>query len=243
VLDLALVTGERSIAPHAAALAEWTLGTDVERVSMMRRDPRIAAALTDLIRDPGSYLDVHYHSQAAYRFVGRDGVSRLVRYRLRAGGQASATGLDCVDTDGGRVSPEELRLPLDHVPRRAGDRRAADHLRDEFRYRVRAGLARYVLELQLHPDDGDRSALDPTVPWPPDRYPWLVAAGLDLDHLPAEGFSCDPANVPTDLALIPAVSATDPASVNHVRAVAHRALAAARRRSRADVVRGELVVE
>lgn len=224
LLDLVLVTGERFVSPHAAAFAEWTRATAAGRSALMARDPGIARALTELIRDPDSYLDVHYHSQVAYRFLGRDGVPRLVRYRLRA---AAGGG-----PDGGRVDPADLRLPLDYAPRRDGDPRAADHLREEFRRRVRRGDARYVLDLQLRPDDGDRDALDPARPWPPERFGWVPAAEVVLDHLAdpaeAESLTFDPGHVPPELALIPAVSATDPASVNHVRAVAYRASAHAR---------------
>lgn len=236
VLDLVLVTGERFVSPHAAAFAEWTRATAAERAVLMQRDPGIARALTELIRDPGSYLDVHYHSQTSYRFVGRDGVSRLVRYRLRAAGAA---------TDGGRVDPAALRLPLDYAPRRAGDVRAVDHLRDEFRCRVRRGDARYVLELQLRPGAEAPDALDPTRPWPVDRFGWLAVAEIELDHLPdhdtTEALPFNPGNAPPELGLVPATSATDPASVNHVRAVAYRASAHARLGLAADGQLGALV--
>lgn len=238
LLDLVLVTGERFVAPHAAAFAEWTRGTAADRAALMDRDPSIGVALSELIRDPDSYLDVHYHSQVAYRFVGRDGVARLVRYRLRAAG---------ADTDGGRVDAGELRLPLDYAPRRAGDPRASDHLREEFRRRVHRGEARYLLELQLRPDDGDRVALDPTRPWPDERFPRLAVAQLELDHLPdpagTEALTFNPGHAPPELALIPAAGATDPASVNHVRAVAYRASAHARLGLPIDETLGALVAQ
>ncbi|MGI5227927.1 FAD-dependent oxidoreductase [Actinoallomurus sp. CA-142502] len=223
LVDLVLVTGERFVSPHAAAFAEWTRATAAGRSALMADDPGIAQALTELIRDPDSYLDVYYYSQVAYRFIGRDGIPRLVRYRLR-----SADG----GPDGGRVDPAHLRLPQDYAPRRDGDPRAGDHLRDEFRRRVRRGDARYLLELQLRPDEGDREALDPTRPWPPERFAWVAAAEVELDHLTdpaaAEMLTFNPGHAPPELALIPATSATDPASVNHVRAVAYRASAHAR---------------
>lgn len=238
VLDLVLVTGERFVSPHAAAFAEWARASTVQRAELMARDPGIAVALGDLIRDPDSYLDLHYHSQTSYRFIGLDGLARLVRYRLRAAGNP---------TDGGRVDPAALRLPLDHAPRRPGDTRPPDHLRVEFSRRVRGGGARYVLEVQLRDDERDPLALDPTRPWPVRTHPWLAAAEITLDHVPdqdaTEALTFNPGHAPPELGVIPATSATDPASVNQVRAVAYRASAHARLGLAIDESLGALVAQ
>jgi acyl carrier protein len=219
VLDLVLVTGRRFLVRDAAAFARWTAADPAGRAAIMREQPVVAEALRELIRDPASYLDLHYHSQTTYRFGG----GHWARYRLRARDGRP---------DGGLVPEHELQLPLDYAPRRPGDGRTPTHLRDEFRARVGSGEARYVLEVQVRAADGDRDALDPSRPWDVGAAPWRRLATIDLgamiDDALGEAVRFNPANAPATLGLIPARSADDPASVNVARAVAYEASARAR---------------
>jgi acyl carrier protein len=232
VLDLVLVTGRRFLVRDAAAFARWTAADPAGRAAIMRQQPVVAEALRELIRDPASYLDAHYHSQTAYRFGG----GHWARYRLRAGDGRP---------DGGLVPDDELQLPLDYAPRRPGDARPPTHLRDEFRARVGAGEARYVLEVQIRPAGGDRDALDPSRLWDEDAAPWRRIATIELSAMIDDGLGeavrFNPANAPASLGLIPARSADDPASINVARAVAYEASARARLGLPADERLGSLI--
>jgi hypothetical protein len=236
LLDVVMVTGRAFLARDAAAFARWASAGADARAQMLREDPRIAESLHDLIRDPASYATLHYHSQTTYRFVGLDGVRRLVRYRLVPADRAP---------DGGFVDAADLRLPLDYAPRRTGDARPADYLRAELRDRVALGEARYLLQIALAEDVGDADALDPSQAWDEAAHPWHDAAEIALDGFlssaEGEALRFNPANAPPELGLIPAERADDPASVNHARAVAYVVSACARHGEELPLALRELV--
>ena len=232
LLDLALATGTAFFLPTAAAFVEFALGTPESRLETLRRNPGSAASIQDIIRDPDSFSALDYESQVTYAFVGLDGVRRLVRYRLTALESPPLPGR----SEHGRVAPERVRLPLEYAPRLAGDTRPTTYLRDDFARRVTDGGVRYCLQLQLRdadPLDPDADgALDCTRAWPPERYPWHDVAAITLDRVldaeTAEALSFDPTAAPADLAFIPARSASDHASINHLRGLAYEASTHAR---------------
>ncbi|HEU5315012.1 MAG TPA: AMP-binding protein, partial [Chloroflexota bacterium] len=230
VLDLVLATGVAFFLPTAEAFVEFALGTPESRLATLRRHPSSAGAIRDIIRDPDSFTALDYESQVTHAFVGEDGVERLVRYRL--------TPLErrptATPNEHGWVAPERVQLPLEYAPRLPGDTRSLTYLREDFGRRVAEGGVRYCLQLQVRDADGAerREALDCTVPWPTERFPWLDVAAITLDEALAPEaeaeLSFDPAAAPGDLAFIPATSADDPASINHLRGLAYEASAHAR---------------
>lgn len=107
------------------------------------RAVRILAKAAPTLSPPTSYATIRYYALHAYRFVGRDGQSRYVRY---------------------------VFVPEDEQPRlgvRAARSRGRDYLQDEIRERVSRGPVRFTLELQVA-EPGD-VVDDPSVAWPDHR--------------------------------------------------------------------------
>ncbi|MBV8083471.1 MAG: FAD-dependent oxidoreductase [Chloroflexi bacterium] len=236
LLDLIMVTGRTFVARDARAFSHWATADGATKAQLLRNHPAIAESLAELIRDPESYSDLYYYSQVASRFLGRDGVSRLARFRLIPASRAA---------DSGYVDPAKLRLPLDYAPRRADDDRAPDYLRADLRDRIERGDARYLLQIQLAADADDPDTLDPSLYWDEASHSWLDVASIELAGLlraeEGEALELNPANAPADLGLIRARSVDDPASVNHARAIAYAMSARARKNQELPPVLRELV--
>ncbi|MGB7412762.1 MAG: lipoxygenase family protein, partial [Thermosynechococcaceae cyanobacterium] len=176
----------------------------------------------EIIRNPDSYTQLHYYSETTYTFTSLDQQSFFLRYRL--------VNRDNPTADTGWLEPQDVKLPLDYLPRVASDTRPETYLQDQFRQQVRQEGVRYLLQLQLQPVSDDpqanERAKDCTIPWEEADCPFHDVAVLDLDRiLPdevAEPLEFNPYHAPPELGLILAHSARETASVNHLRSVVYQ---------------------
>jgi hypothetical protein len=169
--------------------------------------------LAECFRDSGSFADYYYHSQLAYEYWPHDGSAHYLRYRLISADRGPERGVY------GRGFRPEGRTA---EPRAPEDRRAQDHLREDFRTRVRLGLARYLLQIQLRPMD-DPSALDARKLWDEHHYPWHDFARIELDTVvsdaEADRLDMDANRTHPCIKLPLATSADGFASLGHARAL------------------------
>lgn len=225
--DLILSTGDTFVLRDARIFHRWFFANLDERARILEWYAPFAPSFADFLRSPESFTALDYYSQITYHFDTPDGRRHLARYRL--------TALDD-RPDGGKVDPAELQLPLDYLPRKAGDTRSATYLRDDFRERVRGPGVDYRLQVQLRPLPAEaaerRAACDTTVAWPLADFPPRDLARLHLDAvLPEEDAARLALNVgqmPRGLELVRADDADDPAAIGHLRAIAYAASAAVR---------------
>jgi surfactin synthase thioesterase subunit/acetyl esterase/lipase len=179
-----------------------------------------------MFRNPSSYAELHYHTKIASHFRAADGGRWFVRYRLVPADRRDDTGF--VDP-GGRLVPPEI------IPRRAGDARSRTFLHDELRARLATAPITYLLQIQLRAVTAsvaeDDAALDCTRPW---AEAWRDVATLTLDaradEARVDALRFDPFNAPPDLALPLARSASERASLGHLRSIVYEMAA----RSRAE---------
>lgn len=227
LFDLILSTGDTFVLRDAHIFHRWFFASLEQRAEILRWYAAFAPSFAGFVRSPDSFTDLDYHSQITYHFDGEDGARRLARFRLTVPEDRP---------DGGLVDPAELQLPLDYVPRRAGDARPTTYLRDEFRRRVGDGGVDYRLQVQLRELPADpaarRAACDTTVAWPVAEFPWRELAALHLGEVLPEDVAArlafNVARTPRGLELVRAEDAADPAAIGHLRAIAYVASAAVR---------------
>ncbi|KAI9134325.1 hypothetical protein [Acaryochloris sp. CCMEE 5410] len=222
IVDILMSTGRSFILAEALSFARWAAGPMKSRAAMLQEFPKIAPIFHEIIRDPDSYTQLHYYSETTYSFTSLDQQSFFLRYRLVNRQNPSA--------DTGWLKPEEVKLPLDYLPRVASDTRPETYLQDDFRQQVRSTGVSYLLQIQLQPVSDDaavnETAKDCTIPWEEEDHPFHDVAVLDLDSiLPdelAEALEFNPYNAPPELSLILAKTARETASVNHLRSVVYQ---------------------
>ncbi len=222
IVDILMSTGRSFILGEATSFARWVASSMKARTAMLKEFPKITPIFHEIIRDPDSYTQLHYYSETTYNFTSLDQQCFFLRYRLINRHNPSA--------DTGWLESEEVKLPLDYLPRVASDTRPETYLQDEFRQQVRNAGVSYLLQVQLQPVSGDlesdERAKDCTIPWKEADYPFHDVAVLDLDSiLPdelAEPLEFNPYHAPPELGLILAQSARETASVNHLRSVVYQ---------------------
>jgi acyl-CoA synthetase (AMP-forming)/AMP-acid ligase II/thioesterase domain-containing protein len=217
LLDLPLQTGRTGLVRDAATYVRWFVGDPVVRAEMAAEYPSIRRYFEDYLRDPSSFVAVHYHSQSTSRFTASDGGRHLARFRLAEAEEGR---------DEGHVDLEGADFLAGELPRRPGDDRSSTHLRDDFRRRVETQGVCYRLALQLIPEPAEQQArdeaMDATIAW---DVPWHDVAEISLDRMlpkaDVDPLGMNPAHAPPDLAPVLARSAKDPASVTHLRSVVY----------------------
>jgi acyl-CoA synthetase (AMP-forming)/AMP-acid ligase II/thioesterase domain-containing protein/acyl carrier protein len=238
LLDVITMTGRRGLVRDAASYTRWFVGDAKAREQLDRTHESIKAYFVDFWRSPGSFTEMHYHSQSAFHYVAVDGSRYFIRYRI-----AEATKA----VDAGRVPIGPATPYLEgHLARVAGDDRPADYLRQDFARRLAGGPVRYRLAIQLRPEpEGENSRddlLDATVEW---DSPWIDVADLTLDTVvtpeDASPLAFSVGNAPRDLAVVLARNAHDPASIAHLRAVVYDLSGRLRRREPLPPAWAELI--
>lgn len=222
IVDILMSTGRSFILSEALAFAQWVAGDFAKRAEMLTQYPKIIPIFAEIIRNPDSYTKLHYYSETTYQFVTVDGLEYFLRYRL--------INSDDRQADSGWLDPKDVRMPLDFLPRMAQDTRSETYLQEDFCRQVRGGGVNYTLQLQLQPVTADPTqtevAKDCTIPWDEIQYPFLDIAQLSLTSiLPAEWaepLEFNPYHAPAELGLILARTASETASVNHLRSVVYQ---------------------
>jgi thioesterase domain-containing protein/acyl carrier protein len=227
LLDLPMNTGECFFAASAEVFTRFTTRPQ-ERAELAATQPRLRELVWDTIRAATSYAAYEYYSQVPRGFVDRAGRTWLARYRLVPTGRR---------VEHGRIDPGGHDLPPDGpLPRPAGDPRPPDFLQQDLRSQVLGSGVDALLQIQLHPVPGSAAgtdaALDPTRPWPVDRYRWRDLARVRFDRLvdrdAIERVRFNPGAGPADLGIVLSGSPDRPASLNHLRVLVYRMAAAAR---------------
>lgn len=177
----------------------------------------ISGAFSALYWGPESYARLPYYSQLVYRFVGKDGVLRFIRYRLiPAEGVAEDPGY-------ADVSPWEDQC-------RPDDNRTPDYLMKDYAQRLEEGVIRYRFQAQLRNPDDDPEICNSGKTW--DDVPWLDVATITVDTLLApeetRRLSHNIGNHPRSLGLLPARHWRDYNALALVRVAVYRASALAR---------------
>lgn len=222
IVDILMSTGRSFILSEALSFASWAAGDLAKRGEMLTQYPKIVQIFSEIIRDPSSYTKLHYYSETTYQFVSEDGAEYFLRYRL--------INADDRLADSGWLDPKDVRMPLDFLPRMAQDTRPENYLQEDFCRRIRVNGVNYLLQLQLQPVttdlDQNEAAKDCTIPWDETQYPLLDVAHLSLTSiLPdewAEPLEFNPYHAPTELGLILARTASEMASVNHLRSIVYQ---------------------
>ena len=97
-------------------------------------------------RNPESYNNVYYWSQVPVGYKAKDGVERLVKFKMIPATREPETGIPSPgDIEG---LPSQARL--------IGETRSRTYLTEEFKERVARKEAKYVLQLQLHEFEAGR---------------------------------------------------------------------------------------
>jgi len=222
IVDILMSTGRSFILSEALSFASWVAGDLAKREEMLTQYLKIVPIFAEIIRNPDSYTKLHYYSETTYQFVAVDGSEYFLRYRL--------INADDRQADSGWLDPKDVRMPLDFLPRMAQDTRAENYLQEDFCRCVRGEGVNYLLQLQLQPVTTDigqnESAKDCTIPWDETQYPLIDVAHLSLTSiLPdewAEPLEFNPYHAPSNLGLILARTASETASVNHLRSIVYQ---------------------
>lgn len=179
-------------------------------------------------RAPSSFTQLRYHSQIIFRFRARDGLPRLVRYRLIPGDRGPEAFLP---------APRDLEHPI-RRERLADETRPVDYLRRELKERLAVGPARYWLQLQLHEEKpGDPpSVFDTSLAWDEQTHPWLDLAEVAIDRAlsdeATERLRFNIGHQPPSLGVLPATSLRDFNSIGYLRTQVYPVSQKARRAQR-----------
>jgi catalase len=173
----------------------------------------LQGAKVSLRRDPSSFHNLRYQALTAFLFVGKDGVKRYAKYRTMPFDKAPETGIDLNlsdwDTCNQRVSNDETR--------------GRNYLKDEYKHRVAAGGAKYLMQIQLRiaKDDDNPEVFNNMIPWDETIYPWHDLAIVEikeiLDWIESLKTSFSINNMPKNLGILPAKSVYDYNSLNYLR--------------------------
>jgi linolenate 9R-lipoxygenase len=216
LLDLVLNTGEVFGLPTARLYHQF-FGSDFHQKSDMLASGSLRRyAVEAALRNPDSFTELYYHTQLCYEWVDSKKKSRYARFRLLNPNQSTEGGL--LD-DNVEIGP---RLVL---PRKRGDTREKNYLRNEFRQRFADGnIVEYVLQAQFRSIED--VAVDCSNPWDPNTYPWLDIAAIVLNQDESENdyyqeIAYNPGNTHYDLKLPDSYSVDDFASLGVSGALVH----------------------
>eukprot|EP00299_Pterocystis_sp_00344_P013664 c6717_g1_i2.p1 GENE.c6717_g1_i2~~c6717_g1_i2.p1 ORF type:complete len:1039 (+),score=226.47 c6717_g1_i2:388-3117(+) len=173
------------------------------------------------IRDPTSFASLYYNSKFTTWFQDQSGKLWFARFRLRPSDATEDSGF--VD----EMLYRNNYVGWDHVPRQPGDERPRDYLRAEFRNRMATGPVSYILEVVLRESSGDPALLDSSQAWDEHLYPFKRVGVITLDKLLPEEetrlLHFNAALAHPHIAVIPAKTAREPASMNHLRCLLDQA--------------------
>lgn len=220
-LDLLMNNGQTSFFWDVASFQGFGEVTDKGRdpffVKWMEQYPLTRKSLLESVRrDPSTFAQLYYYSQTPFEFRARDGRSRFVKFRLVPGDRGPETGLVDWGSEPWNTGWTQAILP--------DETRGRNYLKDEYRERVARGPVPYHLQLQLHeqqPGDSRDLLLSCMVVWDEATHPWMDLATVTIDRtLPydeEERTLFSVGNLPPSIAITPATSVHDPASLNYLR--------------------------
>jgi linolenate 9R-lipoxygenase len=222
LVDILMSTGHCFTFSNAATFSRWLFSSPEDRAKMLPELPKFIPIFHEIIRNPESYTKLHYYSETTYLFKSTEcePVDYYMRYRLINADHSPDTGF---------VPIEDIRFPLDFLPRIASDFRPANYLRQDFRQQVMQHGVKYVLQIQLQPVSDDQAinelAKDCTEAWDESKFPFQDVGQLTLNSIMpdevAEQLELNAYHAPKDLALILAHSIHETASINHVRSIVY----------------------
>lgn len=223
IADILMGTGRCFTMNNAESFSRWILGSMEERTKLLKEFTNMHSILAETIRNPDSYTKLHYYSETTYAFrSSAEGAPEyFMRYRLINADRSADTGF---------IPSEDVRLPVDHLPRLANDCRPANYLRQDFQQQVTTNGVQYILQIQLQvvsdSPEINELAKDCTIPWDERTYPFQDVALLSLKSIVpdevAEQLEFNPYHAPADLALILAHSVNETASINHLRSIVYQ---------------------
>ena len=222
-VDILMSTGRCFFMNNAASFSRWVASDMPGRAQLMKEFPDIVPIFHEIIRNPDSYTHLWYYSQTTYLFRSSCDSQKeyYLRYRLKHSDQSANSG---------SISINDVRLPLDFLPRLVNDFRPPNYLQQDFRDRVEKGGVQYRLQIQLR-DISDSEAeneiaKDCTLAWDEETYPFHDVAHISLNSIVpdflAEQLEFNTYHAPDDLKLILAHSITETASINHLRSVVYQ---------------------
>ena len=218
-LDIEMNSGEVSLFWSAASFLKFAKlrkeKWGVEYQEYYRQYPEgLKGAQLALRRDPTSYQNLRYYAKTPFLFVGKDGIKRYAKYRVRPFDNEPETGINTnpsdVDTCNQRILPHETK--------------GRNYLKDEYEERVKTGGAKYMMQIQtrIASDDDDPEVFNNMIVWNETIHPWKDLATIDI-HKPLDWnestlttFSVN--NMPKSLGVLPAKSVYDYNSLNYLRA-------------------------
>ena len=210
--DIIMSTGKRFFRRSAASFYEWFIGKAAERKEICERDGEIAQIVSEIFCDPKCYTDVVYYSEVPLRLVGGK-KTQLAQFRLRT---AHATNQ--------HVDKSDLLLPMDYIPRRDGDTRPSDYLKQQYREKLSGGCIDYELAIQLREEDAENIDMyDCTKEWDEVMYPFHAIGTVAISESVDEDLRCC-FNVQCDdgfLAVPKTADAQHPSSLNQLRSIVY----------------------
>ncbi|MCG9911362.1 MAG: hypothetical protein MH137_08670 [Flavobacteriales bacterium] len=187
----------------------------VEYVEYNRLYPEgLKGAQQAVRRHATSFHNVHYYSKTPFLFVGKDGIKRYAKYRVKPFDDEPESGIDNNPSDwdmsNQRVLPHETR--------------GRNFLKYEYEDRVKREGAKYRLQIQtrIAQDDDDPEVFNNMILWDEQIFPWQdlgvieITEVLDWKESTRMGFSVN--NMPKTLGVLPAKSIFDYNSLNYLRA-------------------------
>eukprot|EP01060_Flectonema_neradi_P009966 TRINITY_DN1711_c0_g1_i1.p1 TRINITY_DN1711_c0_g1~~TRINITY_DN1711_c0_g1_i1.p1 ORF type:complete len:3706 (+),score=768.40 TRINITY_DN1711_c0_g1_i1:419-11119(+) len=235
--DIIMSTGKRFFRRSAASFFEWFSAKLPQRAEICKRDGEIEEIVSEIFCDPACYTDVEYYTEVPVRVApagdGKQKARSLAQFRLRT---KHATNQ--------HVERSELQLPLDYIPRREGDERAKDYLRQAFREKLSSqGRIEYELAIQLRDEnEEDIDVYDCTKEWDEAEHPFHPIGIITIsDTFDSEGeeeeanedgepYYCF--NVQCEGGFLSVPTTTDanhPSSLNQLRSVVYSFASEARR--------------
>ena len=212
--DVLMNAGRVLFVPSARAFNRLIRTPNDQRQALMASGDLDDGLLTEGFRS-GSVTEFYYHTQIAFELTDLTGATRYVKFRAVPADRGPERGL----------LPPGLRANgFTFQAMFPDDQRAADYRRRDFEFRVRHQAVEYLLQAQLHPA-GDRRALSPMRYWDERFCPWVDVAHVRLTEVLAQdemdrlnfhvNRTHDSINIPL------AVTADDPASIAHARALVY----------------------
>lgn len=146
------------------------------QAKLMDGNPAYLVSWIESVRDaPESFADLTYTSQVVFPFIGKDGVLRYCRYRLRRPDLERESGLP--DEKRQYEVWNMLRNPANDLP--------TDYLRSEFASRLKKVPIEYMLQIQVRDADAVSDTLEIfhlNRPWDVTRWPWKDLARVSLNQ-------------------------------------------------------------
>ena len=174
----------------------------------------VEGAHVGMRRNPTSFSNLRYYTQTPFLYEAEDNVKRYIKYRTIPFNDEPETGL---------LDDYDMLIPTENQRILPGETRCRNYLKEEYVERLRKGLIKYKLQVQLHEasDDEDPEIFNCCRKWDEASHPWMDLAEITmnkpLDWAESTRMIFTMKNLPRGLGIIPSYSIYDYNSLNFLR--------------------------